>query len=880
MSYLELPFFSAAATNTVGNTTGNNTVAMATTEDVAETDGQTLVRLPSFSQLLQTGKAKIMEADADSVASTSDPVMVDQAVNDSGVNLPIAGQSPLLNTGLLVSDAIVMGQIDTDPKIAILTFTFGASTIVTGENKAGNRHNTLVKSDTDSDPDKMNADIAGAIWPGLALFMESRAALNGADTAKADSPTMAATGTGAVGYTIHTRIGSDQVLAPVPMTSDLPAPEIKADAVAAMTKGIIATENIVTTENSGSFPLSFTELTVGDVFHSVESLPRSLPVATSLSSHVESMLPNLSDRAPVIVGTPPAESVKPLPPSPANFVVQNVMLPPEPSVDQAEVAPIVVVEMLPAASVKPLPPSPANFAVQDVVLSPEPPADQLESASTVVATPTAIVKPLPSADLTVQSTVLPPEPSVDRREPASMVAIAQAETPAAEIVRSLPPASAVVQGTTLPPPTSSADQTESTSAIAAAASVEVVVKPVPLSPASVVAQSNALPIVSSSADQPAASPIAAVGMPTTEAVGRLTAAEVIAAPVSEATSNAAVEPLELPPIAFKLSDVRTVSVLSMENRDPQTAAAVVAENSSIVNQEYIATSLKLGTFRLVTGRALPLQLTDMPRTVDSMVTTQTDFATQIPTTEIQPALASVNIASINSTHSDPLFSTTQNSFAAAATQLVRPQLTNAVDNESPQPENVPEDSAVIREVDLVSPAHGSGLTPANMAITTSPRTEVVTSPILPPSISGTLDLQQSNWGRTLGQQLNWMVNNQMQEASIRVNPPDLGPIEVRLSLQHNQTNVTFFCHEAVVREAIANAIPQLREMLSNQGIYLNQAQVSDQSLARQQPGFGEQPPDKRNSGSAMVTPDQNPVIELTDHQLRSRHSLGMVDHYV
>jgi flagellar hook-length control protein FliK len=144
----------------------------------------------------------------------------------------------------------------------------------------------------------------------------------------------------------------------------------------------------------------------------------------------------------------------------------------------------------------------------------------------------------------------------------------------------------------------------------------------------------------------------------------------------------------------------------------------------------------------------------------------------------------------------------------------------------------------------------------------------------------TLDLQQSNWGRTLGHQLNWMINNRMQEAQIRVNPPDLGPIEVRLSLQQNQTNVTFLCHESAVREAIENALPKLREMLNSQGILLNQAQVSDQSLARQQPGFGEQPSNWREGRSAMAALDQNPVADTDEQPPRSRRSLGMVDHYV
>ena len=104
----------------------------------------------------------------------------------------------------------------------------------------------------------------------------------------------------------------------------------------------------------------------------------------------------------------------------------------------------------------------------------------------------------------------------------------------------------------------------------------------------------------------------------------------------------------------------------------------------------------------------------------------------------------------------------------------------------------------------------------------------------------TLDLRQHNWGRVLGHQLTWLVNNRVQEAEIRVNPPELGPLAIRMSLHQNQTNLSFFCHEAAVREAIEQALPKLREMLDNQGITLNQAQVFDQGLGRQSAHSGEQ----------------------------------------
>lgn len=191
-----------------------------------------------------------------------------------------------------------------------------------------------------------------------------------------------------------------------------------------------------------------------------------------------------------------------------------------------------------------------------------------------------------------------------------------------------------------------------------------------------------------------------------------------------------------------------------------------------------------------------------------------------------------------------------------------------------------QDAAAIRADEPTAPATGGTLTQAGPSSPSPARPEAGAVPASPPTAPDVLNLQQKNWERTLGHQLNWMVNNRLQEAEIKVNPPDLGPLEVRVSLHHNQTNVTFFSHEAAVREAIESALPRLREMLDGQGINLNQAQVSDQSLARQQAGTGEQPSSGQRDGRLPTTAPAPEIAEkVAESRPRSRGPLGTVDDY-
>jgi flagellar hook-length control protein FliK len=92
-----------------------------------------------------------------------------------------------------------------------------------------------------------------------------------------------------------------------------------------------------------------------------------------------------------------------------------------------------------------------------------------------------------------------------------------------------------------------------------------------------------------------------------------------------------------------------------------------------------------------------------------------------------------------------------------------------------------------------------------------------------------------------------MVGSEEQTASLTLNPPDLGPMQVVLSASGDQANVTFSANELEVRRALEDALPRLREMMSENGIALNNASVNsgmqdkrqaqDQS-ARNNGGFG------------------------------------------
>jgi flagellar hook-length control protein FliK len=86
-----------------------------------------------------------------------------------------------------------------------------------------------------------------------------------------------------------------------------------------------------------------------------------------------------------------------------------------------------------------------------------------------------------------------------------------------------------------------------------------------------------------------------------------------------------------------------------------------------------------------------------------------------------------------------------------------------------------------------------------------------------------------DWGPALNQRVTWMVANSLQNASITVNPPNLGPLEINIQTDQNKTNVQFIVSSSEVRQAIQDAIPALSKMLENSGLQLGQADINSRS---------------------------------------------------
>lgn len=140
----------------------------------------------------------------------------------------------------------------------------------------------------------------------------------------------------------------------------------------------------------------------------------------------------------------------------------------------------------------------------------------------------------------------------------------------------------------------------------------------------------------------------------------------------------------------------------------------------------------------------------------------------------------------------------------------------------------------------------SSASPTTPTVATTPTYQVAPS------------LNQSGWDQAISQRVVWMANQQLQNATITINPEHLGPIQVQVQIDNQQqASVQFISAQPEVRQALQNAIPVLSNMLEQSGIQLGHSDVSSQGS-----GANGQQQGKANPFQSGETLVDNSLIDL------------------
>ncbi|NEV60496.1 hypothetical protein G3446_01085 [Thiorhodococcus minor] len=87
-------------------------------------------------------------------------------------------------------------------------------------------------------------------------------------------------------------------------------------------------------------------------------------------------------------------------------------------------------------------------------------------------------------------------------------------------------------------------------------------------------------------------------------------------------------------------------------------------------------------------------------------------------------------------------------------------------------------------------------------------------------------LQPGGEGR-LAEQVKWTMQAGLESAELKLHPPSLGTLDVRVTMEGDKASVQFVSPHPVVREVLEAALPRLREALAQDGVALVDVSVSE-----------------------------------------------------
>ena len=123
---------------------------------------------------------------------------------------------------------------------------------------------------------------------------------------------------------------------------------------------------------------------------------------------------------------------------------------------------------------------------------------------------------------------------------------------------------------------------------------------------------------------------------------------------------------------------------------------------------------------------------------------------------------------------------------------------------------------------------------------------------------------QGDFSANLALRVQWVYQQAISSAEILMDPPELGPLSVKLTTNNGETSVLFQVSNPATKEMIEENLAKLKEMLAEQGINLGDAQVEQQQQNDQQENIAGQKSQETSSDSEDPNEQEQIQVRLLD----------------
>ncbi len=143
----------------------------------------------------------------------------------------------------------------------------------------------------------------------------------------------------------------------------------------------------------------------------------------------------------------------------------------------------------------------------------------------------------------------------------------------------------------------------------------------------------------------------------------------------------------------------------------------------------------------------------------------------------------------------------------------------------------------------------------------------------------TQNIHKPEWGGAVAQRITWMIGNKLQSAQLRITPAHLGPVDIKLSIENNLAQVSFASNHQVVRDALEQALPRLKEMLEEQDLDLVNVDISERRQAERDNPSKDFSELAQNSTPGQLSQSEGHDLQIDDTSRIVMSSEGLLDTY-
>ncbi|OUL58561.1 flagellar hook-length control protein FliK [Pseudoalteromonas ulvae] len=149
--------------------------------------------------------------------------------------------------------------------------------------------------------------------------------------------------------------------------------------------------------------------------------------------------------------------------------------------------------------------------------------------------------------------------------------------------------------------------------------------------------------------------------------------------------------------------------------------------------------------------------------------------------------------------------------------------------------------------------------PASLNQLTQQRSQLMQPAPTEAQLQQPLNILRTEAAKELHDRVTFMLGLNKKEAEIRLDPPELGSMQIRVRSDAEQAQINFVVQSQQAKEALEQSLPRLREMLAEQGIQLGESSIEQQSESNDESNDGSDASHNKQHA------DTDEEIEQTSH---------------